>query len=84
MGVPVVIGGDNLLCQVGIGLTDLPNIGITVIMENMEKGLLGAAPDKADENTQKFRVSTKKASLGVQSVIWNAIFRWFMEFLTYQ
>ena len=54
--MPVVIGGDNLLCQDGIGLTDLPNIGITVIMENMEKGLLGAAPDKADENTQKFRV----------------------------
>ena len=27
MGVPVVIGGDNLLSLVGIGLSDLPNIG---------------------------------------------------------
>ena len=27
MGVPVVIGGDNLPSPVGIGLTDLPNIG---------------------------------------------------------
>ena len=27
MGVPVVIGGDNLPSLVGIGLTDLPNIG---------------------------------------------------------
>ena len=27
MGVPVVIGGKNLLFPVGIGLTDLPNIG---------------------------------------------------------
>ena len=26
MGVPVVIGGDNLPSQVGIGLTNLPNI----------------------------------------------------------
>ena len=26
-GVPVVIGGDNLPSPVGIGLTDLPNIG---------------------------------------------------------
>ena len=25
--MPVVIGGDNLLSPVGIGLTDLPNIG---------------------------------------------------------
>ena len=27
LGVPVVIGGDNLPSPVGIGLTDLPNIG---------------------------------------------------------
>ena len=27
MGVPVVIGGDNLPSPVGIGLTDMPNIG---------------------------------------------------------
>ena len=27
MGVPVVIGRDNLPSPVGIGLTDLPNIG---------------------------------------------------------
>ena len=27
MGVPVVIGGDNLHSPFGIGLTDLPNIG---------------------------------------------------------
>ena len=27
LGVPVVIGGDNLPSQVGIGLIDLPNIG---------------------------------------------------------
>ena len=27
MEVPVVIGGDNLPSPVGIGLTDLPNIG---------------------------------------------------------
>ena len=27
MGVPIVIGGDNLPSPVGIGLTDLPNIG---------------------------------------------------------
>ena len=27
MGVPIVIGGDNLPFTVGIGLTDLPNIG---------------------------------------------------------
>jgi hypothetical protein len=27
MGVPVVIGGDNLPSPVEIGLTDLPNIG---------------------------------------------------------
>ena len=27
MGGPVVIGGDNLPSLVGIGLTDLPNIG---------------------------------------------------------
>ena len=27
LGVPVVIGGDNLPNPVGIGLTDLPNIG---------------------------------------------------------
>ena len=27
MGVPVVIGRDNLPFPVGIGLTDLPNIG---------------------------------------------------------
>ena len=27
MGGPVVIGGDNLPSPVGIGLTDLPNIG---------------------------------------------------------
>ena len=27
MGVPVVIGGDNLPSPVGIGLIDLPNIG---------------------------------------------------------
>ena len=27
MGVPVVIGGDNLPSPVGKGLTDLPNIG---------------------------------------------------------
>ena len=27
MGVPVLIGGDNLPSPVGIGLTDLPNIG---------------------------------------------------------
>ena len=27
IGVPVVIGGDNLPFPVGIGLTDLPNIG---------------------------------------------------------
>ena len=28
MGVPVVIGEDNLPYRVGIGLTDLPNIGV--------------------------------------------------------
>ena len=27
LGVPVVLGGDNLPSPVGIGLTDLPNIG---------------------------------------------------------
>ena len=27
LGVPVVIGGDYLFSLVGIGLTDLPNIG---------------------------------------------------------
>ena len=27
LGVPVVIGGDNLPFPVGIGLADLPNIG---------------------------------------------------------
>ena len=27
LGVPVAIGGDNLPSPVGIGLTDLPNIG---------------------------------------------------------
>ena len=27
MGVPAAIGGDNLPSPVGIGLTDLPNIG---------------------------------------------------------
>ena len=27
-GVPVVIGGDNLPSPVGIGLADLPNIGV--------------------------------------------------------
>ena len=27
LGVPVVIGGDNLPSPIGIGLTDLPNIG---------------------------------------------------------
>ena len=30
LGVPLVIGGDNLPSPVGIGLTDLPNIGGTV------------------------------------------------------
>ena len=32
MGVPVVIGGDNLHSFVGIGLTDLPNIGRSVVL----------------------------------------------------
>ena len=27
LGVPIVIGGDNMPSPVGIGLTDLPNIG---------------------------------------------------------
>ena len=27
MGVPIVIGGDNLLFPVRIGLTEVPNIG---------------------------------------------------------
>ena len=29
LGLPIVIGGDNLPSPVGIGLTDLPNIGGT-------------------------------------------------------
>ena len=37
--VPVLIGGDNLPSPIGIGLTDLPNIGGHHWMENMDKGL---------------------------------------------
>ena len=35
MGVPVVIGGDNQPSPVGIGLTDLPNIGVIIGDKNI-------------------------------------------------